>query len=212
MGLLPSLRPPFAIAGLDQPLVVGALLLGLGALRASLLFTLGYTAGLAQEEASSRIREAAILRILPLRDEQRASAADAIFVYTELSGKAALFLMNVVRFLAAILMTVVLAAAMLYLSWMDCLIAIALFLVASVALLRVNVRIGRVAKDNPTIWNESVGAIESAGRNWFYIRIKHLHDLERHRLRQLNALVRAIGFRLRRLGEVSPTSVNVLAV
>jgi ABC-type multidrug transport system fused ATPase/permease subunit len=57
-----------------------------------------------------------------------------------------------------------------------------------------------------------VGAIETAGRNWFYIRIKHLYESERARLYRLNSSVEAIGFRLRRLSEVSPAAVNALAI
>jgi len=213
MGLTAAFAPPFSLPGLDRPLAVGALLISLGALRAAFLFLQGFGAGLAQEHASSRIRQSAILGILPAGDNHdRVTSAEAIFAYSEISGKAAVYLLNLIRFVAAGVQTVILAAAMLYLSWMDCLIAAGLLLLAGGVLLRLNVRIGHVAKLNPQIWSDSVSALESAGRNWFYLRIKHLHDVERARLYGLNRNVQAIGFRLRRLSEISPAAVNVLAI
>ncbi len=212
MGLLQAWKPPLALPGADQPMVVGALLLGLGALRALFVFLQGYGSGVAQEQASSRVRAAAILRILPRDDRSRVAANEAFFIYSEISAKAAMYLSNVVKLLAAVLQTMVLGVAMLYLSWFDCVLAAGLLLLSSVVLLRLNVHIGNVAKRNPEIWTESVAALESAGRNWFYIRIKHLHDVERNRLNRLNADVQAIGFRMRRLTEVSPAVVSFLAV
>lgn len=213
MGLGAGIAPAIHVPALQQPLVVGGLLVSLGALRGVFLFLQGFGAGIAQEHASSRIRQSAILSILPRDDNSpRVTVAEAIFTYSELSGKAAVYLQNLIKLFAAALQTLILGAAMLYLSWLDCLIAAGLLLFAGIVLLRINVHIGHVAKSNPRIWSESAAAIESAGRNWFYIRIKHLHGPERDRLDALNRDVTAIGFRLRRLSEISPAAVNVLAV
>jgi ABC-type multidrug transport system fused ATPase/permease subunit len=212
MGLLANFAAPVSFPGMDRAIVVGGLLLALGVLRAAFIFIQGFGAGIANEVASSRIRTAAILRILPHDDGARVSTADAMFIYSEISSKASAYLLNLVKFLAASLQAIILGAAMLYLSWLDGVIAAGLLGIASVVLLRLNVRMGKVAKQMPVIWTDSVSALESAARNWFYIRIKHLHADERERLCRLNSDVQSIGFRLRAFFEIAPMGVNVLGV
>jgi len=212
MGLLVGFASPLSRVGAGGPLVIGAVLLGLGAFRAAFILLQGFCAGIANEEASTRIRTSAILRILPWDGIDRTSQSEGLFIYSELSSKAALYLANFIRFLAALLQTLILGTAMLYLSWLDCVIAAGLLVVAAIVLLRINVYVGHVAKLVPKIWMESVAALESAGRNWFYIRVKQMHEIERDRLLGLNAEVQAISFRIRGLSEVSPSAVNFLAV
>jgi ABC-type multidrug transport system fused ATPase/permease subunit len=212
MGITGALLGPLSHPALGRPLVIGAILVALGALRAAMLFTQGFASGVAQEQASARVRMAAILGILPQDDAPRPTAAEAIYTYSELSSKSALYLSTLVRFLASVLQTAVLACAMIWMSWTDSLIAVGLLSLAAVLLLALNVRIGRVAKLSPIIWSESLAAMESASRNWFYIRIKHIDEKERERLCHLNADVTAIGFRLRKLSELSPGAVNLIGV
>ncbi|HEX4048757.1 MAG TPA: hypothetical protein VH309_13020, partial [Elusimicrobiota bacterium] len=155
-----------------------ALLILIGALRASALFASAYSNDATQEIANCRFKQATVYEMLLCKGRRFLPASDVHYRIGELYPKSGVFIYSSLCMLVATIQCLFLIAGMLYLAWRETAIGLLGFAFVGVVVTAANQRLADNARLAPGIQARFIKGIERASRNWLFIRISRTQEKE----------------------------------
>jgi ABC-type multidrug transport system fused ATPase/permease subunit len=154
------------------------LLILIGALRSTALFTSSYGSDITQEVVNSRFKQVTMYEMLMRKGRHFLPASDVHYRLSELYPKSQSFLQSALGMLVAMIQSSFLVLGMLYLAWKETLLGLAGFSVAGVLVTLANQKLAENARLVPMIQADFIKGIERVSRNWLFIRISRTQNTE----------------------------------